>query len=60
MAFRAEKIGDLIKMASEPSAKHISADVLFLKPGSKEWLMAFLKGSYANLVNGCDRLYNNV
>ena len=60
MSFRATKIYDLIKMASEPGAEHISANVLFLNQGLKEWLMPFLKDSYANLVNGYDRLYNHV
>ena len=60
MSFRAAKIDDLIKMASESGAMHISANVLFLKPGSKEWLMPFLRDCYANLVSGYDRLYNNV
>ena len=60
MSFRAAKIDDLIKTASEPGAEPISANVLFLKQASKEWLMLFLRDCYANLVNGYDRLYNNV
>ena len=49
-----------MKMASEHGTKHISANILFLKHGSKAWFMPILHGNYANLVNGYDRLYCNV
>ena len=40
-------------------AQYLSANVLNLKPGAKEWFFPLLKESYPNLIPGYNRLFAN-
>jgi DNA repair photolyase len=49
----------VVEAAQEHGAQYLGANVLFLKPGSKEWFMPMLREAYPHLNPGYNRLYNN-
>ena len=49
----------VVEAAHEHGAEYLGANVLFLKPGSKEWFMPMLREAYPHLNPGYNRLYNN-
>ena len=52
-----ESIYDVAEAAAAHGARFIGANVLFLKPGSKEWFMPMLKETYPHLAPGYAKLY---
>lgn len=52
-----ESINAVVDAAAKHRAQFLSANLLFLKPGSKEWFMPFIKEAYPHLVPGYNRLY---
>ena len=52
-------IQEVVSAAHSYKAEYLGADVLFLKPGSKEWFMPMLKEAYPHLDSGYNRLYGN-
>ena len=55
----AEAINETVQAAARHHAQFLSANLLFLKPGSKEWFMPMLQESYPHLTPGYQRLYGN-
>ena len=55
----AEAIDATVQAAASHHAQFLSANLLFLKPGSKEWFMPMLRESYPHLTPGYQRLYRN-
>ena len=55
----AEDINTTVQAAAQHHAQFLSANLLFLKPGSREWFMPMLKESYPHLTPGYQRLYRN-
>tara|TARA_B100000029_G_scaffold82806_1_gene73837 strand:- start:1335 stop:2156 length:822 start_codon:yes stop_codon:yes gene_type:complete len=53
-----ENIHTVVAAAHEHKAQYLGANVLFLKPGSKEWFMPMLKEAYPHLTPGYNRLYH--
>ena len=49
----------VVEAANAHKAQYLGANVLFLKPGSKEWFMPMLKEAYPHLNAGYNRLYSN-
>jgi len=49
----------VVEAALAHKAQYLGANVLFLKPGSKEWFMPMLKEAYPHLNAGYNRLYSN-
>ena len=49
----------MVEAAHAHKAQYLGANVLFLKPGSKEWFMPMLKEAYPHLNAGYIRLYSN-
>ena len=49
----------VVEAAHAHKAQYLGANVLFLKPGSKEWFMPMLKEAYPHLNAGYNRLYSN-
>lgn len=54
-----EAINATVQAAARHHAQFLSANLLFLKPGSKEWFMPLLKESYPHLTPGYQQLYRN-
>ena len=52
-----ESIHAVARAAAEHKAQFIGANVLFLKPGSKEWFMPMLRETYPHLAPSYARLY---
>ena len=52
-------IQEVVSAAHSYKAENLGANVLFLKPGSKEWFMPMLKEAYPHLDSGYNRLYGN-
>ena len=55
----AHNINAVAQAAAEHKAQFIGANVLFLKPGSKEWFMPFIREAYPYLAPGYEKLYRN-
>ena len=53
----AESIHAVAAAAAEHKAQFIGANVLFLKPGSKEWFMPMLREAYPHLTPSDAKLY---
>ena len=53
----AESINAVVAAAAEHKARFLGANVLFLKPGSKEWFMPMLRETYPHLNQAYARLY---
>ena len=53
----AESIQTVAAAAAEHKAQFIGANVLFLKPGSKEWFMPMLREAYPHLTPSYAKLY---
>ncbi len=52
-----ESIYDVAEAAAAHGARFIGANVLFLKPGSKEWFMPMLRETYPHLAPGYAKMY---
>ena len=52
-----ENIAAVAEAAQDHGAKYLGANVLFLKPGSKEWFMPMLRETYPHLEQGYAKLY---
>lgn len=53
----AESIDAVAEAAAEHQAQYLGANVLFLKPGSREWFMPMLSEAYPRLAPGYNSLY---
>ena len=52
-----EGINAVVTAAAQHRAQFLAANLLFLKPGSKEWFMPLLKEAYPRLVSAYAALY---
>ena len=52
-----EGIDTVVEAAAKHKAQFLSANLLFLKPGSREWFMPLIRESYPHLTAGYARLY---
>ena len=52
-----ESIEDVAAAAAEHKAQYLAGNLLFLKPGSKEWFMPMLRETYPRLVPAYNKLY---
>ncbi len=52
-----ESIERVVRAAAGHQACFLSANLLFLKPGSKEWFMPLIRESYPHLTPGYAKLY---
>jgi len=52
-----ESIDAVVKAAADHGARFLSANILFLKPGSKEWFMPLIRESHPHLAPGYAQLY---
>ena len=52
-----ESINATVEAAAAHKAQYLGANLLFLKPGSKEWFMPMLREAYPRLVPGYSSLY---
>ena len=52
-----EQIDAVARAAAEYKAQFLGANVLFLKPGSKEWFMPLIREAYPHLLPGYAKLY---
>ncbi len=52
-----ESIEAVVAAAASHKAQYLAANLLFLKPGSKEWFMPMLSEAYPRLVPGYAALY---
>ena len=52
-----ESIDDVAAAAAEHKAQYLAGNLLFLKPGSKEWFMPMLRETYPRLVPAYNKLY---
>ena len=55
----AQSIDALVSAAAEHRAQFLSGNLLFLRPGSREWFMPFIRESYPHLAPGYARLYRS-
>ena len=55
----AVSIDALVSAAAEHRAQFLSGNLLFLRPGSREWFMPFIRESYPHLAPGYARLYRS-
>ncbi|MBM3941556.1 MAG: radical SAM protein [SAR202 cluster bacterium] len=53
-----ESIHTVVAAAAAHKAQFLSANLLFLKPGSKEWFMPLLRETYPHLAAAYSRLYH--
>ena len=53
----AESIDAVAEAAADHGAQYLGANVLFLKPGSREWFMPMLSEAYPRLAPGYNSLY---
>lgn len=54
-----QDINATVQAAARHHAQFLSANLLFLKPGSREWFMPMLRESYPHLTTGYQRLYQS-
>ena len=54
-----EAINETVQAAARHHAQFLSANLLFLKPGSREWFMPLLKEAYPHLTPGYQQLFRN-
>ena len=52
-----ESINAVVSAAANHGAQFLASNVLFLKPGSKEWFMPMLREAYPRLVPAYEKLY---
>ena len=52
-----ESIDAVAAAAAEHKAQYLAGNLLFLKPGSKEWFMPMLRETYPRLVPAYNKLY---
>ena len=52
-----ESIHAVVSAAASHQAQFLAANVLFLKPGSKEWFMPMLREAYPRLAPAYEKLY---
>ena len=52
-----ESINAVVGAAAMHKAQFLGANVLFLKPGSKEWFMPMLRETYPHLTTAYDKMY---
>ena len=52
-----ESIHAVVSAAASHGAQFLASNVLFLKPGSKEWFMPMLREAYPRLVPAYEKLY---
>jgi DNA repair photolyase len=52
-----ESIETVVEAAAQHKAQFLAANLLFLKPGSKEWFMPLIKEAYPHLLPGYRKLY---
>lgn len=52
-------INALVAAAAEHRAQFLSGNLLFLRPGSREWFMPLIRESYPHLAPGYARLYGS-
>jgi DNA repair photolyase len=52
-------IDTLVAAAAKHRAQFLSSNLLFLRPGSREWFMPFIRESYPHLAPGYARLYRS-
>ena len=55
----AASIDALVACAAEHRAQFLSGNLLFLRPGSREWFMPMIRESYPHLAPGYARLYRS-
>ena len=55
----AASIDALVSAAAEHRAQFLSSNLLFLRPGSREWFMPLIRESYPHLASGYARLYRS-
>ena len=55
----ADSIDALVAAAARHRAQFLSGNLLFLRPGSREWFMPFIRESYPHLAPGYARLYGS-
>lgn len=55
----AASINALVARAAEHRAQFLSSNLLFLRPGSREWFMPMIRESYPHLAPGYARLYRS-
>ena len=55
----AASIDALVRAAAEHRAQFLSGNLLFLRPGSREWFMPLIRESYPHLAPGYARLYHS-
>jgi len=54
-----EQLSATVKAIAEAGARYVSPIVLHLRPGAREWFMAWLREHHPNLVPKYGRLYGN-
>ena len=52
-----ESIDEVVATAAAYGAQYLSANLLFLKPGSKEWFMPYIKEAHPHLIPGYSKIY---
>ncbi|PKB83438.1 MAG: hypothetical protein BZY88_01985 [SAR202 cluster bacterium Io17-Chloro-G9] len=52
-----ESINAVVSAAAAHAAQFLASNVLFLKPGSKEWFMPMLREAYPRLVPAYEKMY---
>jgi DNA repair photolyase len=55
----ADSIDALVAAAAEHRAQFLSSNLLFLRPGSREWFMPLIRESYPHMAPGYARLYRS-
>jgi DNA repair photolyase len=53
----AESMEAVVRAAKEHGAAFVGDNVLYLKPGTKEWFMPFLRETYPHLLPQYERFY---
>jgi DNA repair photolyase len=59
MSDTADSINALVQAAAEHRAQFLSGNLLFLRPGSREWFMPLIREAYPHLAPGYARLYRS-
>ena len=54
-----ESIDEVVAAAADHGAQYLAANLLFLRPGSREWFMPLLKEAYPRLAPAYAALYRN-
>ena len=55
----AQSINELVEAVAAHRAQFLSSNLLFLRPGSREWFMPFIREAYPHLAPGYARLYRS-